>query len=134
MSHRSNASGAAQCRPNVTEALPALWGRRLLARAPDQAPVVPSALGPLPSPAVTIPAQPVQPGDSGNSSQVWDFGQCGGAGDTCPLADKTFCTDAAYLPCANATSSCTRISEWYWQVLLTSSLNLCCMRVCTHVT
>ena len=50
-------------------------------------------------------------------SHVPDWGQCGGAGGTCPLVDKALCTDSAYLPCAGATSSCTRISGWYWQVL-----------------
>ena len=74
--------------------------------------------GPAAVPDCHHPRAAVQPSDSGNSSQVWDFGQCGGAGDTCPLANKTLCSDSAYLPCANATFTCTRVSEWYWQVLL----------------
>ncbi len=75
-----------------------------------------SNLGPLPAATATVPPQAVQAGDSGNITQVPDYGQCGGAGDTCPLGNRTQCEDAAYLPCANATSACVRLSNWYWQV------------------
>lgn len=54
-------------------------------------------------------------GSSGNSSNVPDFGQCGGVGDSCPLTDQSACTDTQYLPCAFDTSQCIRLSKFYWQ-------------------
>ena len=104
--------GAVAPAPSATSALSA---EPLVAMAPAAA--VPSALGPLPSgpPTLVIPTQPVPAGESGNSTSVPDYGQCGGSGVTCPLADKAACADAAYLACAVATSACTRINKYYWQ-------------------
>ena len=39
-------------------------------------------------------------------------GQCGGLGDTCPLADKAKCVDAQYLSCAEPLSTCVRVNQW----------------------
>ena len=100
----------------------ALSTEALAAAAP--ATTVPSTLGPLPggTPTLSIPTQPVPTGESGNSTSVPDYSQCGGSGVTCPLADKAACADAAYLACAVATSACTRINQYYWQARSPSCL------------
>jgi hypothetical protein len=103
--------------------------------APVPAPTTSSNLGPLPAPTATVPPQAVPADDSGNVTQVPDYGQCGGAGATCPLGNRTLCEDAPYLPCANATSACTRQNKWYWQVSVLQLLPAFRMRhlvLCTH--
>ena len=37
-------------------------------------------------------------------------------GGTCPLADRSKCTDAQYLKCASDSLLCVRQSQWYWYV------------------
>jgi hypothetical protein len=93
-------------------------GRRLQATKAEGP--TPSMFGPLPGPKVIIEPKPVPWGNSGNSTNVADFGQCGGTGgdskETCPLVGKQACTDSQYLDCAFDTSRCVRLSHYFWQV------------------
>ncbi len=41
------------------------------------------------------------------------FGMQGG---TCPLTDRSKCTDTQYLSCASDSLQCMRQSQWYWYV------------------
>lgn len=85
---------------------------------PSTAPT-PSIYGPLPGPKpnLKVPPRQVPWSDSANISSVADFSQCGGMGETCPLANQTLCADTQYLTCMNTISSCVRLSKWYWQCL-----------------
>jgi hypothetical protein len=79
----------------------------------------PSKFGRLPGPKqkLSTPPQPVALGDSANSTNVPDFSQCGGIGETCPLPNQSQCTDAPYLKCIEPASICVRLSKWYWQCM-----------------
>jgi hypothetical protein len=80
-------------------------GRRLQAAGlPARAPE-PSIIGPSPGPQPA--AKTVLPG---SRAPIYDL--CGGAGLTCPLANKTLCKDSQYLDCVPNTH-CVRLSQWY---------------------
>ena len=69
------------------------------------------------SPAGTSAAGP-STGSSGAALNMWD--QCGGMGGNC---QSYGCADAPYsgASCPAGTSSCSRLSEWYFQCLPTTS-------------
>ncbi|BDA47750.1 probable glycyl-glycine endopeptidase ALE-1 at C-terminar half [Coccomyxa sp. Obi] len=96
-----------QCRPKKEGSISGLAGRRLHAAASqvEAEPPTPSHFGPLPGPKIKPQPQPVPWGSSADSSNVPDFGMCGGiAADSCPLAVPAACTDSQYLDCASTTS------------------------------
>ena len=91
-----------QCLPETSPA-PAphtSTGRRL------QADAVP-ANAPAPSSAALLPGPQPAP----KPALAANYSQCGGAGLTCPLANKTLCKDAQYLDCVPNTH-CARLSQW----------------------
>ena len=94
-----------EIRPAPAPAPLASTGRRLQAAGiPARAPE-PSIIGPSPGPQPA--AKTVLPG---SRAPIYDL--CGGAGLTCPLANKTLCKDSQYLDCVPNTH-CVRLSQWY---------------------
>jgi hypothetical protein len=80
--------------------------RPLRAAPPAQAPLSSSTLNAQPPAPVPQHAPALAPQASPSSAPLW--GQCGGAGSTCPLANKTLCVDAAYRACSGANVTCYR--------------------------
>ena len=105
-----------QCQPKGGTApeqtpVPTHTGRRLLAAQPPRSSHDARSPAPAPAAAATLLLPP--PGS--------EYGQCGGTGQTCPLAERALCTDAAYLQCQSLSDTCIRVNQYFWQARMRAS-------------